>query len=119
MSTTKTIMENKEILSDRDVMGKNTNEEGAGKTGTAVTYPYNLTISTYKPLANAGVTCYFDVGNIVPISLETDNKGKISCNLPAERIYSIDVDYKGTHYKNNSPIESKKEQQNIRVVELT
>lgn len=99
-------------------MGKNTNKEGAGKTGTATTYPYNLTISTYKPLANAGVICYFDVGNIGPISLETDDKGKISRDLPAARIYSIDVNYNGTHYKNNSPIESKKEQQNIRVVEL-
>ncbi|SEJ97151.1 hypothetical protein SAMN05660742_1335 [Propionispira arboris] len=118
MSTAKTITESKEPLFDSDTIGENTNKKGVGMAEATTTYPYSLIISTYKALSNAGVICYFDVGNIVPITLCTDGKGKLKCNLPADRIYSIDVDYRGTHYKNSSPIYSQTKEQTVRVVEL-
>ena len=114
ISTTKTIIESKEPLSDSNAIGKNTNKDGVCMAETT-TYPYNLIISSSKALSDAGVICYFDVGNIVPITLRTDSKGKLTCSLPADHVYSIDVDYRGIHYKNGSPIYSKAAEQTVRV----
>lgn len=102
---------------DSNTIGENTNKEGVCMAETT-TYPYNLIISTYKALSDASVIFYFDVDNIVPVTLCTDGKGKLKCNLLADHIYSIDIDYRGTHYKNSSPIYSQTKEQTVRVVEL-